>query len=124
VPENLTMAGLRFSEDDIKDLERGGARVRSREDGPRAMQPAAQPPVPPAVNVQNAVTMDVEPLADAMRDTASQFAGVLQTAVLAALSQAAPHSKGSAPVTGFDVQVVSRDMDGAISRMKITITRA
>lgn len=121
------MAGLRFSEEDIKDLERGGARVRSREDGPRAMQPAPQPPVPPvppAVNVQNAVTMDVEPLADAMRDTASQFAGVLQTAVLAALSQAAPHSRSSAPVTGFDVQVVSRDMDGAISRMKITITRA
>lgn len=118
------MAGLKLSDADIRELESRGARVRMSDDIAR---PAAAPTLapPPPVIVQNTVTMDPEPLAEAVRDgneTMAMMVTELKDAMARMASSATP-TKTAPPITGFDVQVISRDMDGAITRMRINVLR-
>lgn len=117
------MAGLRFSEDQLTELERAGARIRDRQSRPEKpadlAPPQALPPAPSVIN--NEVMLDATPIADAMRDGAQEMAAAIVAAVA---KQSPPPAQPSVkPITGFDVQIMQRDMDGAITRMKISVLR-
>lgn len=114
---------LRMTEEDLAALERGGS-VRVRRDPKPAPAPAPAPtPVQlPAPNVTvQAAKVDMQPVAQALEGGLTEVAKMLAEA-LRAKPQEKP-AAGPAPIKSVDVEVMSRDMGGAITKMRLTINR-
>lgn len=113
--------GLRMTEEDLAALERGGS-VRVRREPQAAPAPAPAPVQLPAPNVTvQAAEVDMQPVADALEGGLTEVAKMLAEA-LRAKPQERP-AAGPAPIKSVDVEVMSRDMGGAITKMRLTINR-
>jgi hypothetical protein len=116
---------LKVAGESLERLVQAGAKVRDREPE-RAPRPIEMPPFqqPPPQAAPSNVHVDMEPVAKAIQASSQQSQqAMLLIAQAMSQKEAGPSAAPVTPIKGFDVQVVQRDVDGAIQRMKITVIR-